>query len=194
MHNKSQTLKQAISRSAEVSLIIINKRQLQLSRYIDNQIRQDQISPFTMTSELIVDFPSRSRRKVAVRFDDTAQVCIIDRHEDKDHKNELWYTEAEYLSMKRDIRRDVLQARANGFVSEEGNGFWIGVAHLLTPACIAEVKACRIQCTQAVLTEQARLGPSASFRCEYIALASLAETRRASLRAKKLGRLHQYSI
>mmetsp|Transcript_9609 Transcript_9609/g.15918 ORF Transcript_9609/g.15918 Transcript_9609/m.15918 type:complete len:89 (-) Transcript_9609:131-397(-) len=88
-----------------------------------------------MATELIVDFPSRSRRKVVVRFADTAQLYIVDRHEDNDHKNELWYTQAEHQSMKHNIRRDVLQARENGFVSEEGNGFWIGVAHLLTPAC-----------------------------------------------------------
>jgi hypothetical protein len=146
-----------------------------------------------MASELIVDFPSRRSHQV-VRFSEPAQLCIVDRHEDNDHKKELWYTKAEYNSMKRDIRRDVLQARANGFASEEGTGFWIGVAHLLTPACIREVKACRYRCRRAVLTEQARQGPSANFRCEDIALASLAETRRAVLRARKLGQFHQGSM
>ena len=118
-------------------------------------------------------------------------IYIVDRHE---HKNELWYTEAEYNSMKLDIRRDVFQARANDAVSEEDSGFWIGIAHLLTPAIILEVKDGRNRCIRAVLTVQARQGPLARFRCEDIARASLAETRKAILRARKLGRLHQNSI
>ena len=148
-----------------------------------------------MASELIVDFPSRRSHQV-VRFSEPAQLCIVDRHEDTNHKNELWYTKAEYSSMKRDIRRDVLQARANAnnAVPEEDSGYWIGISHLLTPACMLEVRACRYRCRRAVLTEQARQGPSSSFRCEDIALASLAETGRAVLRARKLGKLHQDSI
>ena len=110
-------------------------------------------------SELIVDFPSSQRHRQVVRFSESAQLCIVDRHEDDEHKNELWYTKAEYQSMKRKVKRDVLQARVNDVASEEGSGFWIGISHLLTPVCIREVRVCRIRCIQAVLAEQARQGP-----------------------------------
>ena len=95
-----------------------------------------------MASELIVDFPPR-RNDVHVRFAKIAQLHIVHRHEDK---NELWYTKAEYNSMKRNIKQDVLQARARDSASEEDSGFWIGIAHLLTPVCALEVKACRSRC------------------------------------------------
>lgn len=150
-----------------------------------------------MTSALIVDFPSqRQRNRKDVRFSEATQLYIVDRHEDNDHKKELWYTRAEYKAMKLDIRREVLQARVNDAASIEDSDFWIGIAHLLTPAIMFEVRACRSQCMRAVLLEQARQGPfaSASFRCENIALASLAETRKAVLRARMLGKLHQESI
>ncbi len=91
--------------------------------------------------------------------------------------------------MKRNIKRDVLQARASDSASE-----WIGIAHLLAPTCMLEVQACRCRCIRAVLEEQARQDSCGSFRSEDIALASLAETRRAVLRARKLGRLHQDCI
>ena len=143
-----------------------------------------------MASELIVDFPPR-RNDVHVRFAKIAQLHIVHRHEDK---NELWYTKAEYNSMKRNIKQDVLQARARDSASEEDSGFWIGIAHLLTPVCALEVQACRSRCVRAVLAEQARQGPSASLRSENIALASSAETKKAVLRARMLGKLHQYSI
>ena len=130
----------------------------------------------------------------AVRFADTAQLYIFDRHEDNEHKNELWYSEKEYSSMKRNIKRDVLQARVDDAAAEKDSGFWIGIAHLLTPTIVFEVQTCRYRCTRAVFAEQARQGASSRFRCENIALASLAETRKATLRARKLGKLHQASI
>ena len=54
-----------------------------------------------MASELIVDFPPKRNHHV-VRFAETAQLYIVDRHEDK---NELWYTKTEYNSMKRNIKQ-----------------------------------------------------------------------------------------
>ena len=147
-----------------------------------------------MADKLIVDFPAqRSRSRQAVRFSETSQLRIVDRHEDNEHKNELWYTRADYNSMKRNIKRDVLQARVDD-ASAEDSGFWIGIAHLLTPATILEVRTCRYRSTRAVLAEQARQDAFSRFRCENIALASLAETRKATLRARKLGKLHQASI
>ena len=89
-----------------------------------------------------------------------------------------------------------IQARASDAASKEDSGFWIGIAHLLTPASALGVQACRRRCLHAVLSEQAIQEPSAiaSSRSEDIALASSAETRKAVLRARKLGKLHQYSI
>ena len=146
-----------------------------------------------MANELLVDFPAQPKgSRQAVRFSETSQLYFVGRYEDNDHKNELWYNRADYNSMKRNIRRDVLQARVDDAAAEEG--FWIGIAHLLTPATILEVRTCRYRCTRAVLSEQARQGASSRFRCENIALASLAETRKAVLRARKLGKLHQASI
>jgi hypothetical protein len=148
-----------------------------------------------MATDLIVDFPLQRNHQV-VRFAETAQLYIVERrHEDNEDKNKLWYTKSDYNSMKRTLKQDVLQARANDAAFEEVDiGFWIGIAHLLTPACMLEVKACRFRCLHAVLAEQARQSSSASFRWENIALASLAETRKAVLRARKLGKLHQESI
>ena len=140
-----------------------------------------------MAAELIVEFPPKRNHNV-VRFAETSQLYTVDRHEGK---NKLWYTKTEYNSMKRDIRRDVLQARARDPGSE---GFWIGISHLLTPACILEVQACRRRCVRAVLAEQARQDTYGSFRSEDVALASLAETRKSVLRARMLGRLHQEFI
>ncbi len=97
--------------------------------------------------------------------------------------------------MRRDIKLDVLQARASDSASEaeEESGFWIGISHLLTPVCALEVQACRRRCLREVLAEQARQDTygSESLMCEDIALASLAATRYAILRARVLGRLHQ---
>ena len=80
--------------------------------------------------------------------------------------------------------------------AEENNGFWIGIAHLLSPASMFEVMACRAQCKRAVLAEQARQDqdPSARLGWEAIALVSLAETRKAVLRARRLKKPHHDSI
>jgi hypothetical protein len=136
------------------------------------------------------------------------QVLIVKRHEDARH--ELWYTAAEYDLMKLAVKKDVLKIRAENDAdaafavacltltgddsSEEDSGFWIGIAHLLTPVCTYEVKACRARCRRAVLAEQARQDPSARLRWEAIALASFAQTRKPILRAMKLGKLHHDSI
>jgi hypothetical protein len=95
-------------------------------------------------------------------------VSIVNRHEDARH--ELWYTSAEYDLIKLAMKRDVLNICAmtssndaaftfsgdNAAAAEEDSGFWIGIAHLLTPASMFEVMACRARCKRAVLAEQAR--------------------------------------
>ena len=156
-------------------------------------------------SDLIVDFPNQRKHR-AVQFADTAQLYTVERHENEVARHELWYTKDEYYSMKLDIREDVLTARSMQSLpfnypgydddddSEESSGFWIGIAHLLTPACVLEVRTCRARCVYAVLLKQASLSPSARFRWEDIALASLAQTRKAVLRARELGKLHRKSL
>eukprot|EP00984_Skeletonema_dohrnii_P000041 scaffold12_cov128-Skeletonema_dohrnii-CCMP3373.AAC.6 len=137
-----------------------------------------------MAVDLIVDFPLQRNHQV-VRFAERAQLHIVERHEDDEDKNKLWYTKSDYNSMKRKLKQYVLQARANDASSEEeDSGFWIGI----------EAKTCRFRCVRAVLAEQARQRPSASVGWENIALASLAETRKAVLRARRLGKLRQESI
>ena len=112
-------------------------------------------------TDLIVDFLHRRNRR-AVQFADTLQVRIVKRHEDARH--ELWYTSAEYDLMKLAMKRDVLTIRAEtssknsasacsghdaAAAAEEESGFWIGIAHLLTPACVKEVMDCRARCKRA---------------------------------------------
>ena len=72
-----------------------------------------------MASELIVDFPLEHNHNV-VQFAEIVQLYTytVDRHEDK---NEL-YTKADYNSMKRNIKRDFLQACESILASEEDEG------------------------------------------------------------------------
>jgi hypothetical protein len=152
-------------------------------------------------ADLIVDFPHQRNRR-GVRFADTAQVNIVERHQDYHTENkvahhELWYTKAEYRDMRLAIKEDVLEVRskaADGFPfnypgDDDVGVCCIGIEHLLTPACILEVKRCRARCIYAVLSAHAR--PSSSDM--DIALASFAQTRKVALRARTLGKLHRDS-
>jgi len=140
---------------------------------------------------------------------DTAQLRIVKRHGDTTPRHDLWYTKSEYDLMTLAIKRDVLDVRMQALNGadlkyagnddadaspEENIVCCIGIEHLLTPAWMDEAEACRARCRHAVLAEQAKQeqDPSASarLRWEAIALASLAETRKAVLRARNLGKLH----
>eukprot|EP00986_Skeletonema_menzelii_P021119 scaffold33280_cov154-Skeletonema_menzelii.AAC.1 len=104
------------------------------------------------------------------------------------------------------MREDVLTVRAreamksreaveDATLTEESVVCLMGIEH--PPACMKEVKTCRFRCIQAVLTEQARARARGSatrnfgWNWETIALASIAQTRKTTLRARKLGKLHQ---
>ena len=160
-----------------------------------------------MTTDLILDFPHQ-RQSQEVHFDEKVQVHIFEHPKVACH--ELCYTEAEFHLMKLVRRNDVLTARATRAamisreaVEEEDSSTkesvcLMGIEHLLTPARVKEVEACRIRCIQAVLKEQARAkarSPSAARFCDWewekIALASVDQTRKATMRARKLGKLHQ---
>ena len=161
-----------------------------------------------MSDDLIVDFPKRRIRHRAVRFAEAARRYIVERHEDYDTENsvarhELWYTKAEYRDMRLAVKEDVLEVRAkaadgspfNYSGSDDASVCCIGIEHLLTPACLLEVKRCRARCVNAVLAVQARPpDPSSTHIYIYIALASIGQTRKVALRARTLGKLHQNAI
>eukprot|EP00984_Skeletonema_dohrnii_P004203 scaffold1480_cov106-Skeletonema_dohrnii-CCMP3373.AAC.4 len=165
-----------------------------------------------MAEELIVDFPThRSRSTRAVRFADTAKLHIVPRHDDREgvHRNDLWYNGSDYSRMKLANQKSVLKVRAMAsagvpvsYSGDDGpsDDCLIGLEHLLTPATILGVMACRRRCVRAVLQEQEQarqaMNPSAceTFRWDNIAMASFDETRRAAVRARKLGKLHRDSI
>ena len=152
-----------------------------------------------MPSDLIVDFAQHQRSRRAVHFSETSELHIFTRP--KVDRNDLWYTKRDYARMKLAIRRDVLAARTSreALVGNTSSGVcFMGIEHLLSAACTNEVMTCRARCIQAVLTEQARVMDASAFATsvdgwDRIALASIAQTRRARLRARKLGQLHQES-
>jgi hypothetical protein len=168
----------------------------------------------TMAYELIVDFPThRDRPMRSVQFADMAEVFIVDRHDENAgvDRHDLWYNKSDYSRMRLVIQTSVLKVRAmilagvpisySGEEEEEDGApteCLIGIEHLLTQACISEVKASRRRCVRAVLLEQARqrTNPSATFgwHTNAIEIASLVETRKAAIRAWKLGKRHMDSI
>jgi hypothetical protein len=157
----------------------------------------------TMAEKLIVDFPThRSRSKRSVHFVDMAKLHIVPRHDDnKDvHRRDLWYNKLDYSRMRLAIKKSILQVRlmiSAGVpicYSGKADSFddcLIGMEHLLTQETVIEVKTCRRRCVRAVLQEQAM---NSTTTCDNIANASLVESRRAAIRARKLGKLHHDSI
>jgi len=161
--------------------------------------------------ELIVDFPThRSRSMKPVHFADTSTLYIVHRHEDDNkgvHRHDLWYNKTDYSRMKLANQKSVIKVRALASagvpVTYSGDGgssddCLIGIEHLLTPATVREALACKQRCVRAVLGEQERqamMNPSADeIVWDNIANASFVETRRAAVRAQKLGKLHHDSI
>eukprot|EP00986_Skeletonema_menzelii_P014083 scaffold8888_cov129-Skeletonema_menzelii.AAC.4 len=158
-----------------------------------------------MTAVLIVDFPHQCNTR-AVHFAETAQMLVLKRPNVA--RRELWYAKAEYAQMKLVLRQDILTVRSartsreavdddTSSTQAEESVCLMGIEHLLTPACINEVRTCRARCIQAVLTEQARVRDASATSFdgwERIALASIAQTRRAKRRARRLGELHQESV
>ena len=112
-----------------------------------------------MTTDLIVDFPRHQRKSRAVHFAELAQLHIFERQHAARH--ELSYTSVEYDLMKLVRRNDLLKVRAarnsreadhDETASTKESVCLMGIEHLLTPACINEVRSCRARCIQAVLT------------------------------------------
>jgi len=110
----------------------------------------------TMAGELIVDFPTNQDRRSmrSVQFADMMEMHIVDRHDDNEDvdRHDLWYNELDYSRMRRAIQKSVLKVRAMdltgvpiSYSGDDGssNDCLIGIEHLLTQACMFEVKACR---------------------------------------------------
>eukprot|EP00984_Skeletonema_dohrnii_P015973 scaffold7003_cov106-Skeletonema_dohrnii-CCMP3373.AAC.7 len=162
-----------------------------------------------MFEELIVDFPThRSQSKRSVHFADTAKLHIVPRLDDNEHvhRRDLWYNGSDYSRMKLANQKSALKVRAMAsagvpvsYSGDDGpsDDCLIGIEHLLTPLTVLEVMACRRQCVRAVLQEQAQARQAMNpdiFGWDNIAMASFDETRRAAVRARKLGKLHHDSI
>ena len=166
-------------------------------------------------ADSIVDFPHKRNydhvRSVRFAAMNTSQ-CNVKHYDHKGcvARHELWYTKAEYEAMRLAVKEDVLEVRSKvahgspfnyagnddgeSATESSGSGCCIGIEHLLTPACLLEVKRCRARCVYTVLTTQARSKDPSSSDSIDIALASIAQTRRVALRARSLGKLHQDSI
>ena len=111
-----------------------------------------------MNADLIVGFPHQRKKCRTVHFAETAQLHIFKRPNVA--RRELFYTTSEYDLMILVVREDVLAVRAartsRGAVDDVPaieSVCFMGIEHLLTPACIDEVRACRARCIRAVLTE-----------------------------------------
>ncbi len=149
-----------------------------------------------MTTALIVDFPHQHKSR-SVHFAENAELYILERQDVARH--ELSYSKAEYHRMKVATREDVLALRSprprtslevvdDETSTDEESVCLMGIEHLLTPACTHEVRTCRGRCIRAVLTKQEQASardPSAGLGWETIALASIAQTGKARLRARK---------
>lgn len=107
--------------------------------------------------------------------------------------------------MKLATKKSILKVRAMASVGipvsysgddDSSGDCLIGIEHLLTKDTILEVKTCRGRCVRVVLEEQARqaMNPSDAFGWADIAIASLVETKRATVRARKFGKFHHDSI
>jgi hypothetical protein len=169
-----------------------------------------------MAGKLIVDFPTANtdhRHNRSVHFADMAEMYIVPRHDGNEEvlQQDLWYDHSDYTRMRLARQYSVLHVReiisAGIPVRYSGTGdgdedrppnvddCLIGIEHLLTPANILEFIVCRRRCVGVVLEEQARqrqrMNPPDMIGWDSISIASISETRRAAVRAHKLGKLQR---
>lgn len=138
-----------------------------------------------------------------VRFAETAHLCLFEQdledNKEKDNKDhhEFWYTESECFAMRRAAIQDAVKVLSNALAgapfdysgnNDDASVCCVGIESLL--ASSLKVSECVDRCISAVLTEQERHGSSE----KDIALASIAQTGKVALRARKLGIFHQDSI
>ena len=97
-----------------------------------------------------------STRNVSVRFADTALLYIVNRQQDYDKKNdvarnELWYTAADFHSMRQAVAQDVFHVRAQALAGvpfnyagdDESSVCCVGIENFLTAGFMVEMSACR---------------------------------------------------
>jgi hypothetical protein len=112
-----------------------------------------------MASELIVDFSThRDRSLRSIQFAETMEMYIVDRHHDNEDvdRRDLWYNRSDYSRMRLVVKKSVRKVRAmdsagvpviySGNDDGSSDDCLIGIEHLLTQACVFEVKACRRRC------------------------------------------------
>ena len=141
---------------------------------------------------------SSTTKTRSVRFADTAQLYIVERHEEYEKKinnvarHDLWYNKSDYYSMRRNVKQDSLQVRAQALAGVPFNYARDDDCCVGIDPFILKTAASRARCILAVLAAQAGAGEFASEM--DIGLASLAQTRKAQLRARLRGMLLQDSI
>ena len=139
---------------------------------------------------------SSTTKTRSVRFADTAQLYIVERHEDYEKKinnvarHDLWYNKSDYYSMRRNVKQDSLQVRAQALAGVPFNYASDDDCCVGIDPFILKTAASRARCILAVLIAQAGQDVSEM----DIALASFAQTRSVQLRARKRGMLLQDSI
>jgi len=110
-----------------------------------------------MNADLIVDFPHQRKKCREVHFAETAQLHILFKRPNV-ARRKLIYKKSEYDLMILVVREDVLAVRAartsRGVVDddvstkEKASLCFIRIEHLLTPACIDEVRACGLDASE----------------------------------------------
>ena len=73
--------------------------------------------PNSIMSALIVDFPREHNRKV--HFSSMSDLWVYERDDGKD-KSKIWYSEEEYVRMKLDFKRSILNKYEANRVSSDG--------------------------------------------------------------------------
>ena len=128
-----------------------------------------------------------------VRFAETAHLCLYEqdlednKEKDNNDHHEFWYTESECFAMRRAAIQDAVKVLSNALAgapfdysgnNDDASVCCVGIENLLAMSKVSESVD---RCISAVLTEQERHGSSEM----DIALASIAQTRKVALRARK---------
>ena len=152
-------------------------------------------------TDLIVDFPNRKRRFLSLscskpkskslQFSEMSQVKFIQPIDEAD-VDTLWYSRKEYQAMRHATKKNVQQAQRSLLSNPQDVDSCMinGIENLLTPALIKKTKACRAQCTQAVLAEQERQRHAGVYDPESLALSSKSYSRSSMRRAQTIASLH----
>ena len=157
--------------------------------------------PNSIMSALIVDFPRERNRKV--HFSSMSDLWVYERDDGKD-KSKIWYSEEEYVRMKLDFKRSILNKYETNISSDgqgqvdatgsarrhEGlniNGQEVDESDdidLLGPNVVRWVHAHKANHTRAVLEEQERQDRSGESNPSKIASVSQRYSQWSTIRAQ----------